>query len=255
MKRAAAWISASALLAACCVPAARADRHGVERPPGRAKGGEESPRRASEERARQDDESPYGLPFVGNKESRKAHRRECEWAGKIAPPNRVHFKTFEDAAAAGYMACKVCTPDRGPVAPYVGNMVTRKVHRASCDWAAKIRPGIRRGFATWKEAEGAGYVACGRCKPEMRGVPEPPPGAASPPPAVSSPPPPAAAGAFIGHRLSRKVHRAGCAWGRKILEKNRVYFDSYAEAAAAGYAPCKACGPDEGPAPPAGARP
>lgn len=38
------------------------------------------------------------------------HAPGCEWARKIAPANRVNFKSVRDARAAGYRQCKVCRP-------------------------------------------------------------------------------------------------------------------------------------------------
>jgi hypothetical protein len=51
-------------------------------------------------------------PFVGNKNSKKYHTRECEWGKKISPKNRIEFSTVEEAEKAGYAACKVCHPNR-----------------------------------------------------------------------------------------------------------------------------------------------
>lgn len=48
--------------------------------------------------------------YIGNKNSRKFHRPDCQWAQKIAPYNRVFFKTREEAISAGYTPCKVCKP-------------------------------------------------------------------------------------------------------------------------------------------------
>lgn len=35
--------------------------------------------------------------YIGNKNSKKFHRPDCEWAKKISPGNRVYFKTREEA--------------------------------------------------------------------------------------------------------------------------------------------------------------
>lgn len=48
--------------------------------------------------------------YIGNANSKKFHRPDCEWAAKIAPKNRVEFATREAAIAAGYAPCKVCRP-------------------------------------------------------------------------------------------------------------------------------------------------
>jgi len=46
--------------------------------------------------------------YVGNSNSMKFHRADCPWAAKIAPANRVVFKSREEAVAGGYQPCKVC---------------------------------------------------------------------------------------------------------------------------------------------------
>ena len=48
---------------------------------------------------------------------------------------------------------------------------------------------------------------------------------------------------FIGNKGSKKVHRADCSWGAKTSPGKRVYFNTYEEAAKAGYVPCKTCKP------------
>jgi micrococcal nuclease len=48
--------------------------------------------------------------YIGNKNSKKFHFPDCQWAKKIAPGNRVYFKSREEAIKAGYEPCKVCKP-------------------------------------------------------------------------------------------------------------------------------------------------
>lgn len=48
--------------------------------------------------------------YIGNKNSKKFHLPECQWAEKIAPGNRVYFKSRDEAIKAGYVPCKVCRP-------------------------------------------------------------------------------------------------------------------------------------------------
>jgi len=48
--------------------------------------------------------------YIGNKNSKIFHRPDCEWAKKIAPQNKVIFKSKEEAIKAGYRPCKVCKP-------------------------------------------------------------------------------------------------------------------------------------------------
>lgn len=48
--------------------------------------------------------------LVGNKRSRKYHRRDCSAVEKMSPGNRVELDTPDDAEAAGYQPCKLCKP-------------------------------------------------------------------------------------------------------------------------------------------------
>lgn len=48
---------------------------------------------------------------------------------------------------------------------------------------------------------------------------------------------------YIGSVESDKYHKSTCRWAKKILEENRIYFSSKAEAAGAGYSPCGTCKP------------
>ncbi|SHJ14890.1 stalk domain-containing protein [Desulfofundulus thermosubterraneus] len=51
-----------------------------------------------------------GTRYIGNSNSKKFHRPDCQWAQKIAPQNRVEFRSREEAVKAGYVPCKVCRP-------------------------------------------------------------------------------------------------------------------------------------------------
>lgn len=48
--------------------------------------------------------------YVGSKNSDKYHYPECSGASKIKEANKVWFKNKAEAAAAGYVPCKICTP-------------------------------------------------------------------------------------------------------------------------------------------------
>ncbi|TCO60055.1 thermonuclease family protein [Caldanaerobacter subterraneus] len=48
--------------------------------------------------------------YIGNKNSKKFHLPDCQWAKKIAPGNRVYFKLRDEAIKAGYEPCKVGKP-------------------------------------------------------------------------------------------------------------------------------------------------
>ncbi len=53
---------------------------------------------------------PSSGGYIGNKNSKKFHRSDCQWAQKIAAHNRVVFRSREEAIKAGYVPCKVCRP-------------------------------------------------------------------------------------------------------------------------------------------------
>jgi micrococcal nuclease len=53
---------------------------------------------------------PAPAGYIGNANSKKFHRPDCEWAAKIAPRNRVEFRSREEALEQGYEPCKVCQP-------------------------------------------------------------------------------------------------------------------------------------------------
>lgn len=50
------------------------------------------------------------VSYIGNKNSKKFHLPDCQWAEKISPRNRVYFKSRDEAIKAGYEPCKVCRP-------------------------------------------------------------------------------------------------------------------------------------------------
>jgi hypothetical protein len=59
--------------------------------------------------------------------------------------------------------------------------------------------------------------------------------------------------AFFGNRGTKKFHRAGCQFGERTRDADRVPFATPAEAVAAGYVACRVCRPDASPPAPAGA--
>jgi len=50
------------------------------------------------------------VSYIGNKNSKKFHLPDCQWAEKISRGNRVYFKSRDEALKAGYEPCKVCRP-------------------------------------------------------------------------------------------------------------------------------------------------
>ena len=50
--------------------------------------------------------------LVASKNGNKIHRPSCMVAGRIDKEDRVSYDTFNDAVKAGYIACKLCAPDK-----------------------------------------------------------------------------------------------------------------------------------------------
>ncbi len=50
--------------------------------------------------------------YVGSVQGRVYHRPSCEWAARIAPENRLTFRSAEEAAEDGYVPCRVCRPEK-----------------------------------------------------------------------------------------------------------------------------------------------
>ena len=49
--------------------------------------------------------------YIGNKNSEKYHRFDCEYGVKVHDNNLVVFDTLEDAINSGYKPCGACHPD------------------------------------------------------------------------------------------------------------------------------------------------
>jgi methylphosphotriester-DNA--protein-cysteine methyltransferase len=188
------------------------------------------------------------------------HTAECKHAEKISEKNRVYFETYAEAVNAGYVPCKVCRPDQKaggeaapPAAPaelpFVGHMGSKRVHLRNCKWVQMAPKDKIEYFKTYQDAIDAGYSPCKTCEPDKAptGKGAPPvslsPGTSEAPPGAPSAAAPAAP-VYIGHTGTKKVHLASCSWAEKMSERNRTQFNSYQEAVAEGYIPCKVCKPD-----------
>ncbi len=50
--------------------------------------------------------------YIGNKNSEKYHRFDCEYGAKVQDNNLIVFDTLEDAINSGYKPCGACHPDK-----------------------------------------------------------------------------------------------------------------------------------------------
>lgn len=56
------------------------------------------------------DRSSGASSVVGSLTTKRYHRPDCRYAGKIKPENLVRFESSEEAEREGYLPCKSCTP-------------------------------------------------------------------------------------------------------------------------------------------------
>jgi hypothetical protein len=81
----------------------------------------------------------------------------------------VRFDTVREAVEKGFRPCGVCDPAGSgaktskALAPYVGNIKSRKFHRDSCRYATC--PNCSARFRNRQEAIEAGYAPGGCCDP------------------------------------------------------------------------------------------
>jgi len=61
---------------------------------------------------RQGGGSGAGYKFVGSKSTKEYHWPVCKLVQRIKPEDRVTFKSAQEAQAAGYTHCKVCSKFR-----------------------------------------------------------------------------------------------------------------------------------------------
>lgn len=50
--------------------------------------------------------------YIGNKNSEKYHRFDCEYGAKVQDNNLIVFDALEDAISSGYKPCGACHPDK-----------------------------------------------------------------------------------------------------------------------------------------------
>jgi hypothetical protein len=57
--------------------------------------------------------APAAGALFGKRGLKKVHRAGCRFGERIKPEDRIYFKSMQEAAAAGYEACKICKPGGG----------------------------------------------------------------------------------------------------------------------------------------------
>lgn len=136
----------------------------------------------------------------------------------------------------------------------VGNLNSKKFHFPSCAGYAHVAEKNRVFFASVAEAEAAGYERAGNCSPETAEVmntPAPSAEASAVSPATTVTEPRSTLGdvegtrpevksgqvqfKIVGNKNSKIFHQSWCSGYERVLEKNRVFFESVAQAEADGY--------------------
>jgi beta-lactamase superfamily II metal-dependent hydrolase/methylphosphotriester-DNA--protein-cysteine methyltransferase len=133
---------------------------------------------------------------IGNKDSKIYHLPGCSGYDKVSEKNRVYFDSAEKAEAAGYRLAKNCSPGK----------------QAS----SEAKPSTTAPTTT------TGTPATGKPSSDAAGI-------ASTPTVDAAQPP------VVGNKNSKIYHLLGCPGYKTISEKNRVPFQSAAEAEVAGY--------------------
>ena len=133
----------------------------------------------------------------------------------------------------------------------VGNKNSKIYHFKGCAGYDKVSEKNRVFFNTAAEAESAGYTLAKNCQPSASTSTSTSSTTTTVTRSteVSTPTKPTAdlaattnnAEKIIGNKNSKIYHKPGCAGYDKVSEKNRVYFNSTAEAEAAGYRVAKNC--------------
>ncbi len=54
--------------------------------------------------------SPKNAKYVGNRNSRIFHRKDCHYVKRMKETNKVYFADREEAIKAGFRPCKICKP-------------------------------------------------------------------------------------------------------------------------------------------------
>lgn len=149
----------------------------------------------------------------------------------------LHISAAKNTTGSSLAAVSVGkTSSAAETGGYIGNINTKVVHLASC--GNLPAPENRVYFATLEAALAQGYTPCGNCLPDTAAS------AQSSAKTSSSETPVINTGqtVFIGNKNTKVVHLPTCSFLPD--EQNRVYFQTYQEAVAAGYRACQKCHPD-----------
>jgi endonuclease YncB( thermonuclease family)/methylphosphotriester-DNA--protein-cysteine methyltransferase len=158
--------------------------------------------------------APPAGTIIGNSNSKKYHRPDCSGYRDMAEKNRVFFQTVEEAEAAGYKRAGNCPAavaaiKNTPVASANGSassttILTKPAPSTTTGSASAVAVTTTNGSTATTHGQGTVLDTSSSLK-------------------------------IVGNKNSKIFHLPGCSGYDRVSEKNRVYFNSAAEAEAAGY--------------------
>lgn len=158
--------------------------------------------------------------IIGNGNSRKYHRPDCPGYREMAERNRVFFRSVEEAEAGGFKRAGNCPAEIAAVkttsATSVEVSTTTSAEVTKPTQARPARPTVPVTVTTTD-----GSTSTEASQPKLLDN--------------------TATQKTIGNKNSKIFHLPGCSGYDRVSEKNRVYFNSAAEAETAGYRLAKNC--------------
>jgi endonuclease YncB( thermonuclease family) len=168
--------------------------------------------------------------IIGNKNSRKYHRPDCSGYRDMAEKNRVFFKSIAEAEAAGYKRAGNCPEEIQAVVPTISSpSIAAGTVTATANKSSASRPTTTTTVAPTSLP----VPATVKADPKVL-----PPNGRELTNGNSQ-------GMVVGNKNSKVYHLPGCSSYNKVSEKNRVRFNTVAEAEAAGYRIAGNCSADK----------
>lgn len=160
--------------------------------------------------------------IIGNGNSKKYHRPDCPGYRDMAERNRVFFKSIAEAEAAGFKRAGNCPAEvvatRTTPATSSNGSASSTTVLTKPSQATTVRPALPVSVTTTDGSAAMGN-APGKLPDNKSSL------------------------KTVGNKNSKIFHLPGCSGYDRVSEKNRVYFNSAAEAETAGYRIAKNCSP------------
>ncbi|MBC8028761.1 MAG: thermonuclease family protein [Pyrinomonadaceae bacterium] len=159
--------------------------------------------------------------IIGNGNSKKYHRPDCPGYRDMAERNRVFFKSVAEAEAAGFKRAGNCPAE----------LVATRTTLATSSNAAPSNTALARPTQTTTARPSVPVTATVKGSSTSTEDSQPNGLDSQSSPSLKT----------IGNKNSKIFHLPGCSGYDRVSEKNRVYFNSVAEAETAGYRLAKNC--------------